>query len=236
MKTKSVNIQFTASADPERIIEAINNLTAWWATDVKGDSKKMNDTFTVRFGKTFSVIKVTEISNQKLVWQVIDCDLPLFENPKDWLSTKIVWELTRHDKQTLISMTHDGLTPDLSCYKDCKKGWTFYVKESLARLIVEGKGCPGTGIFSYIISGNRKYEGLLYFKTDPLPKYPDGFLYVDVKTTAGEQVTAAYAIAEYKMEKFNLALLNGEYFMVVENKPLHSTISPAQDIAATIII
>src|ERR1700750_793521 len=170
MKDNSFNVQFTTHIPPKKIIEAINDVKGWWATNVKGNTQNLNEVFTVRFGKTFATIKVIEIiPNEKIVWLVTDCDLPLFENPKDWLNTKIVWELRNESRKTIVKMIHDGLTPEASCYQDCKKGWTFYVTESLQKLVLDGRGLPGSGIFSYIISGNKKYEGLLYFKEDPLP-------------------------------------------------------------------
>lgn len=231
MQTQDFKVTISVNAIPKEAIEAINNVAGWWATNVKGCSTNLNDVFTVRFGKTFSVIKVIEITpDEKTVWLITDCYLPLFENPKDWLNTKIVWELSSENHQTTVSMTHIGLIPGIGCYNDCKKGWTFYITESLKKLITDGKGLPGTGIFSYIISGDKKYEGLLYFKIDPLPDYPEGFLYVDVKATKGERVISAYAFDTYQKEKFNPALLKGEHFVIVENKTLHDDICALQDI------
>jgi hypothetical protein len=237
MEANSFNVQFTTGASPQKITSAINNVTGWWATNVKGNTNDLDDIFTVRFGKTFSTIKVIEIiPNEKLVWLITDCDLPLFKNPKDWLNTRIVWELNNENGERIVKMTHDGLTPDASCYEDCKKGWTFYVTESLQKLITKGEGLPGAGIFSYIISGDKKYEGLLYFKSDPLPDFSEEFLYIDVKATKGERITAAYAVDNYQKENFNPTLLKGEYFMIVENKSFHDNLPASLDIARALQI
>ncbi len=218
MKDNNISAAFTTSASPEKSLAAIKNVRGWWATNVQGSSDKLNDVFTVRFGKTFSVIKVVEISaGHKLVWLILDCDLPLFPNPKDWLNTRVIWEITGKNGKTTVRMTHEGLTPDVSCYNDCKKGWTYYVTESLRRLITEGSGRPGAGIFSYVNLGQRKYEGLLYFKGDPLPDYPEGFLCVDVKATNGEEVTAAHSIINYHKDKLSSSSFKGDYFMVMKN-------------------
>jgi hypothetical protein len=173
------------------------------------------------------------IPNKKLVWLVTDCNLPLFQNAKEWLNTKLIWDLSAKNNTTRLTMTHDGLTPGLSCYEDCKKGWTYYVCESLQKLITERKGTPGTGIFSYIIIHERKYEGLLYFKDDPAPEYPEGFIYVDVLETRGEQVIKTQLAKEYQSKNFNPQHLQGEYFMILENKPVYQNIVPLMDILQT---
>src|SRR4030095_14616667 len=140
-KEFSCSIQVNASAIDA--YEKITKVAEWWATNVKGNAKNLNDKFTVRFGKTFSDISVIEaIPPQKLTWLITDCDLPLFANPRDWLNTKIAWELTNSNERTTIKMTHVGLTPDKSCFKDCEKGWTFYITNSLFKLIEENVGLP----------------------------------------------------------------------------------------------
>ena len=131
-------------------------------------------------------------------------------------------------------MTHVGLTPDKECYEDCNKGWSFYVGESLRKLITEGKGLPGTGIFANISNDNRRYEGLLYFKNDPLPDYSENFFFVDVKETSGETVTQIFSVAKYNKETFSSQQLEGDYFMVIENTALYNNLSPLEDISETI--
>jgi len=231
MKDNSLSVAFTTSATPQKAIVAISNVSGWWATNVKGSSARLNDVFTVRFGKTFSIIKVVEIiPDHKMVWLIIDCDLPLFPNPKEWLSTRIIWEITSKNQQTTVRMTHDGLTPDLTCYYDCKKGWTYYVTESLRKLISKRTGLPGAGIFSYIMSGQRKYDGLLYFKNDPLPDYPEGSLCVDVKATKGEEVITAHSVTDYNKDKLNPSTFKGDYFMVMKDVSETGDTPFAQDI------
>jgi hypothetical protein len=235
MNPNHFNTKFTVALPPETVAERISDVAGWWATNVTGSTQKTGDVFTVRFGKTYSVFTITEIMpSKKIVWLVTDCDLPLFANRTEWKNTKIVWEISTQDNLTTVSMTHVGLTPDASCYIDCEKGWTFYVQESLQKLMVEGKGLPGTGIFSYIFVGPRKYEGLLYFKNAPLPDYLDGFLVIDVMDTTGEQVTAIYSAGEYQKDSFNTTRLKGEYFMIIENCPGQNNTSPLKDILTTL--
>ena len=184
----------------------------------------------MRFGKTYSVIKVSESDpGKKLTWIIEKSYLPLFKNPAQWNNTRIVWEIV--DKNdTEITMTHVGLTPETDCYCDCEKGWNFYIGQSLKKLITDGIGYPGTGIFSNISHDGRRYEGLLYFKNDPLPDYVHDYFFIDVKETKGEEVLSAYNAAAYDKKNFDPGCLTGEYFMIVENKPLVGDILPLHDI------
>lgn len=218
------------AADPAMACDAISDIPAWWATNFEGRAKFCNDRFTVRFGKTYSVMKVAESDpGKKLVWIIQDSYLPLFKNPAQWNNTRIVWEIS-HKNDTEIRMTHVGLTRETDCYYDCEKGWNFYVGESLRKLITNGEGYPGTGIFSNISHRGRKYEGLLYFKSDPLPDYDKGYFFIDVKETRGEEVLSAYAAAYYDKKSFDPNGIRGEYFMIVENKPFFGDILPLPDI------
>ena len=53
------------------------------------------------------------------------------------------WEISAKKNATQISFTHIGLVPGIECYNGCEKAWNFYVKESLFKLLTEGKGIPG---------------------------------------------------------------------------------------------
>lgn len=231
MNDLTTTIRVNVSA--KEAFENILKVDDWWATNITGNTKNLNDVFNVRFGKTFSTIKITEwVVEKKIIWSIIDSSLPLFNNPQVWKDTRIVWEISGDNNSTQITMTHIGLTPENECYSDCKKGWGFYIQQSLAKLIAEGKGLPGTGIFAHLSNGSRRYEGLLYFKNDPLPEYADNFIFIDVKKTQGEEVAAIYAAADYNKERFNSHQLKGDYFMIIQNTPLYNGLSPLADIRA----
>jgi hypothetical protein len=133
----------TANITPEEAIERISHVSDWWTNGFKGNSEKIGDTFTVKFGETFVDFKIVEVvPNRKIVWLVTDCNLHWIRNKTEWKDTKVVWELTPEDGETRISMTHIGLIPRAECFNNCKAGWDFYVGESLLRLLTEGKGLP----------------------------------------------------------------------------------------------
>ena len=234
MVNKNFDITIKVNVSTEEAMKRICHVKKWWATNIEGDTTNLNDVFTVRFGKTFSTIQITElIPDEKILWSILSSSLPLFKNEKVWNGTKILWEVSNTNNASEIRMTHIGLMPDKECYEDCNKGWKFYVGESLRKYITDDQGYAGTGIFANISSHNRRYEGLLYFKNDPLPDYSDNYFFVDVKVTKGETVTQIFHAARYDKKTFSPHQLKGDYFMIIENSALFGNLSPLEDILET---
>jgi hypothetical protein len=200
--------------------EKIADFSAWWATNVKGSSSNVGDRITVRFGKTHSILEVSEmIPDKKICWTVVDAYLPLFKDPYEWKDTSLIFELSNDGEASRIKFTHQGLVPGKDCYEDCTKGWTFYITRSLHQFLQNGTGMPGTGIFARVNAGDHVYEGLLYFKNDPVPVYEDGHVFIDVERTRGEEVIAAHSINEFNSATFQPQNLHGEYYMVLTGNP-----------------
>ena len=144
MKTQDYSVSIVANATAEEAFKNINNVPGWWTTFFEGHSEKLNDVFTVRFGETFITVKIIElIPYKKIRWQVIDCYKHWLKDKKEWKDTTMSWEISIAKNATQISFTHIGLVPGIECYNGCEKAWNFYIKESLFKLLAEGKGIPG---------------------------------------------------------------------------------------------
>ncbi|HTS45698.1 MAG TPA: hypothetical protein VMH01_14965 [Puia sp.] len=153
MKQTDYHCSITVSKSAEESFTKINSVSSWWTENLEGSSRKLNDIFTIRFGETFVTMKIIEsIPNKKILWQVTDCRLHWLNDKKEWNATKINWEISNKNGLTHINMTHIGLVPKIECYKDCEKGWNFYVGESLFKLITEEKGLPEKKIKSQQVS------------------------------------------------------------------------------------
>jgi len=142
---KDYTISLTVDAAAHDVFNSINNVAAWWTDDLKGNSQKLNDVFTVQFAdmhvSTQKIIEV--IPDKRIVWLVTDSTLSFIKDKSEWTNTTIIFDITHRNNQTHIQFTHRGLVPDIECYTDCTKGWEYYIKGSLFKLITEGKGTPG---------------------------------------------------------------------------------------------
>ena len=143
--TRNADYSISVETDlpPSEAFARINAVPDWWTKGFTGLSRQRGDAFTVRFGDTFVDFQVAEVVPEtRIVWQVVNCNLPWQKNREEWTGTRVVWEATRGDGKNRIRMTHVGLVPRAECYEACHAGWNFYLGESLRRLLTEGAGLP----------------------------------------------------------------------------------------------
>ena len=142
-KQQDFSYQLTFKASAKETMKKISEVDHWWAKNFKGNASKLHDTFSVYFGDTFVDFTISEyIPGKKITWLVTDCNLHWINDKKEWNNTEVAWTLTEHDGKTKIDFVHKGLTPGSECYDNCKPGWTHHLKDSLLKLIDEGKGFP----------------------------------------------------------------------------------------------
>ena len=66
--------------------------------------------------------------------------MPWYSDKKEWKDTRLIFDLHENNGITELKFTHEGLTPDVECYKDCEPGWTHWIQKSLFSYITTGKG------------------------------------------------------------------------------------------------
>jgi len=144
MEKQHLNLIITVAAPAEKAFTCINNVSQWWNENLVGSSHQLNDVFTIHFNaSTFVTHKIIEfVPNKKVVWLVTDCYLDWLKDKTEWTNTKMNFDITAKGNSTEINFTHIGLVPEVECYNDCVKGWNQYIKDSLFKLITEGKGEP----------------------------------------------------------------------------------------------
>jgi hypothetical protein len=143
MKKQDYTASILVKANANKAFQSINKVTAWWTENIEGSSEKLNDVFIIHFGEAFVTMKIVEsIPDKKVVWNVTDCYLHWLADKIEWKDTQIVFEISAEGDSTGIQFTHLGLVPLVECYDSCVKGWDQYFKDSLAKLINEGKGLP----------------------------------------------------------------------------------------------
>ena len=145
MDQKPYQSRIIVPTTQSKTIDTIADVRAWWSIDYEGASGKVGDVFTVRFGETFITFKVVEATDTKIAWLVTDSYKHWLKgNKQEWNGTTVVFELSEKGDKTQINFTHLGLVPGIECYHGCEDGWNFYIKESLFKLLTEGKGLPNT--------------------------------------------------------------------------------------------
>jgi Activator of Hsp90 ATPase homolog 1-like protein len=146
MKNQDYTESITVPVGAHEAFQAINSVSKWWTGDLKGNSQKMNDEFTVQFGEVHkSTQKLVEvIPDKKVVWLVTASNLNFIKDKQEWNGTMISFEITSlGKKKTQIIFTHHGLAPQVECYDACSNAWGQYIQGSLFKLITEGTGMPG---------------------------------------------------------------------------------------------
>jgi hypothetical protein len=143
MNTKNdFNCNISAKISASEAIQKINDVSGWWGVNFSGSSKKQNDQFIIKMGgDSFFNFTVAEfIPDKRVVWLVTDCNMPWYADKKEWALTRLIFDLKENSGVTTLTFTHEGLTPQIECYKDCKPGWTHWITTSLFAYLTTGKG------------------------------------------------------------------------------------------------
>ncbi|HVV02932.1 MAG TPA: SRPBCC domain-containing protein [Puia sp.] len=134
------SISMEISAD--EAIKKISHVPEWWGVTFTGSAEKQGDKFTVTMtGDSFFHFTVTElIPGRRMVWLVTDCHMPWYSDKQEWKNTRLIFDLQENNGVTDLTFTHEGLTPNVECYKDCETGWTHWIRTSLCSYLTTGKG------------------------------------------------------------------------------------------------
>ncbi|SEL55138.1 Activator of Hsp90 ATPase homolog 1-like protein [Chitinophaga rupis] len=142
MGNNDFNCSLSANISAAEAIKKISNVPAWWGVAFSGSAEKPNDTFTIKMGgESFFNFTVTElIPGKRIVWLITDCNMPWYADKKEWANTRLIFDLNEHNGITTLQFTHEGLTPEVECYKDCAPGWTHWINTSLLSYFTTGEG------------------------------------------------------------------------------------------------
>jgi len=142
MGNNDFNSRISAKISASEAIKKISSVPEWWGITFTGSAEKPNDKFTVKMGgDSFFHFTVTElIPDKRVVWLVTDCNMPWYADKKEWANTRLIFDLHESNGITELNFTHEGLTPDVECYKDCEPGWTHWIQTSLFSYFTTGKG------------------------------------------------------------------------------------------------
>ncbi len=133
---------------PKHLYDALTTqkgLANWW-TQQSEVYPHIGGIATFHFGKkTYVVMKITKLHpNNEVVWKCVEQYFKTSGTDKtdEWVGTTVKISINENkDGTTTLTFHHDGLTPKLFCYEDCRKGWNKYLK-SLKKYLETGKGSP----------------------------------------------------------------------------------------------
>jgi uncharacterized protein YndB with AHSA1/START domain len=126
------------NASPRDVYNAItarDRLAGWWTADTRGQSE-VGGVVHFQFGdRGFFDMKVLELQPAKRVlWEVTD-------GPKEWIGTKVIWELTGEGAGTTIRFKHQGWREQVDFMGHCSTKWASFLF-SLKSLLETGSGAP----------------------------------------------------------------------------------------------
>ena len=147
-QVKTADKNFTATIElassPQIVFRCITcDVAKWWGgRDLEGKSIDLNDEFIINHpGAHYSKQKLVEVvPDKKIVWLVTESHLDWLKRSKsEWTNTKMIFDITAEDDNTVLHFTHEGLIPEKECYAICEQGWTTVINDYLFHFITEGK-------------------------------------------------------------------------------------------------
>lgn len=141
---QSYTTSFTVNELPEVVFRAILDPRSWWSRTIEGSTQELGDVFVFQVTDVHrSVQKLVEIiPDKRVVWEVIDSNMTFIQKQDEWTGTKIVFDITMENDTTKLTFIHEGLAPEVECYKFCTPSWDQYITGSLYKLITTGTGTP----------------------------------------------------------------------------------------------
>jgi uncharacterized protein YndB with AHSA1/START domain len=111
-------------ASPDVVFEALTNpasLSGWWG-QASGDGGE-GGTLTFLFSCAVKVLRVERAERRRgVTWSVLAS-----EPQVEWVGTKITFAVEDSGAGTLLDFRHVGLTPELECFDQCRRGWDQYL-------------------------------------------------------------------------------------------------------------
>jgi Activator of Hsp90 ATPase homolog 1-like protein len=132
------SVAIEVAKPPDDIFNHLINLKKWWPEDFDGNDIKLNSEFVFTTGDShYSKNKVIEfIPNKKLTWLVLE-GIRKTDN-YNWTGTKMIFELTPKNDNTLVKFTYDGVVFEDE-YERLVRICDMTLKEMFYNFIMNGK-------------------------------------------------------------------------------------------------
>lgn len=137
----SIIREFTITADPERIFEALtqqDEIAQWWTDDlsIKAEMGFIAEFRFQKWGAGVLQFEIAELrAGETISWISRS-------GPPAWSGTSVTWQLIPVQQGTRLVFTHDGFVQVNEIYEKTRKNWDYFL-ESLKSYLETGKGTPG---------------------------------------------------------------------------------------------
>ena len=124
------------SSNKEDVFNSLTKeISNWWG-NMDNIVQKEGDIFTISWGEPWFQFRVIEYNAfNSITWECIDCNLiidDLVGIDKEWVGTKLQWNIKPiHKNEVEVSLVHQGLIPEIKCYKFCSATWDSFIGNSL---------------------------------------------------------------------------------------------------------
>lgn len=133
------------TADVATAAHAIRDeMDIWWSLRVEKDDKQA----TIRFYNSHVTFAFdTGGMDHQFSWTCTNANMMIEDvaDHSEWLGTKLLWEITPTKAGSRVTLTHQGLNPDMECYRVCVAGWGRYFENSLKNHLDGAPANPETG-------------------------------------------------------------------------------------------
>jgi hypothetical protein len=146
MTERGHTVELVLHRTPQEVYDAVGNVRGWWSESVVDDTASAGAEWDYRYQDVHSCrIRVAEaVPGERVAWEVLENHFTFTADPREWVGTRIVFEIAPSGDGTVLTFTHEGLVESHECYGVCVQGWDFYVGESLRELVETGRGRPST--------------------------------------------------------------------------------------------
>ena len=123
-----------------KALSTTEGLANWWTEEVEGEEQvggNIQFTFRTKSGdiRGQMIMQVQELQAQKKVlWHCVS-------GPGEWIGTKISFDLSQQDNQTIIVFSHSKWTEAVEFMAHCSMKWAVFLL-SLREYVEHGKGKP----------------------------------------------------------------------------------------------
>ena len=133
------------TADASATARAIRDeMDIWWSLRVEKDGNQA----TIRFYNSHVTFTFDpDATDHRFSWTCVDANMIIEDvaDHSEWQGTKLLWEITPNKTGSCVTLTHQGLNPDMECHQVCVAGWGRYFENSLKNHLNGVTASPETG-------------------------------------------------------------------------------------------